>query len=264
MVDGVSYLYVTNLQGDVMAIINQSGELLVEYTYDAWGNILSVTGPLADTLGADNPLRYRGYVYDTETGLYYLQSRYYNPEISRFINADAFVSTGQGILGNNMFAYCGNNPVMYIDAAGNEPISILIGTVVAYAASALVLMLLGNNLARELSEMPAQSALPSSNDVIKNGINSIENQATINYAKKSKKSGKEKSSDKPSYVSQDDIDPSKTAQQNATDILNQKFGEGNWPKGPGSDFNKIVKWIHRGVGMFVFEMYKMKVEWDLE
>ena len=75
------------------------------YTYDAWGNILSTTGSMASTLGQISPLRYRGYVYDEETELYYLQSRYYDPAIGRFLNADAFVSTGQGLLGNNMFAY---------------------------------------------------------------------------------------------------------------------------------------------------------------
>ena len=65
-----------------------------------------------------NPLRYRGYVYDTETGLYYLQSRYYDPKIGRFINADAFPSTGQGFIGNNMFAYCGNDPVNRTEIGG--------------------------------------------------------------------------------------------------------------------------------------------------
>lgn len=74
----------------------------MEYTYDAWGNLLSTTGGMALTLGAYNPLRYRGYVYDTETGFYYLQSRYYDPELGRFLNADVLVSTGQGLLGNNM------------------------------------------------------------------------------------------------------------------------------------------------------------------
>ena len=69
-------------------------------------------------MGTLNPLRYRGYVYDRETGLYYLQSRYYNPEWGRFLNADTFVSTGQGLLGNNMFAYCNNNPVMGCDPCG--------------------------------------------------------------------------------------------------------------------------------------------------
>lgn len=75
---------------------------------------------MASTLGAQNPLRYRGYVYDTETEYYYLQSRYYDPEIGRFINADAFVSTGQGFVGYNMFVYCGNNSVRYSDSTGHK------------------------------------------------------------------------------------------------------------------------------------------------
>ena len=116
--NGTAYYYVTNLQGDVVGILNAAGQLVVSYTYDAWGNLLSTTGTMAATLGAINPLRYRGYVYDTETGLYYLQSRYYNPELGRFINADIYLSTGQGILGYNMFAYCGNNPVNRVDYTG--------------------------------------------------------------------------------------------------------------------------------------------------
>ena len=116
--NGTVYYYVTNLQGDVVAILNTSGTAVVQYTYDAWGNVLSITGSMADTLGQMNPLRYRGYVYDSETELYYLQSRYYDPKVGRFINADAFASTGQGLLGNNMFAYCGNNPVMGYDPQG--------------------------------------------------------------------------------------------------------------------------------------------------
>jgi len=66
-------------------------------------------------LGEKNPYRYRGYRYDTETGCYYLQSRYYNPEWGRFLNADGVVSTGQGMLSHNMFAYCANNPVIFKD-----------------------------------------------------------------------------------------------------------------------------------------------------
>ncbi len=73
---------------------------------------------MAATLGTLNPLTYRGYVYDHETGLYYLQSRYYNPTIRQFISPDAFVSTGQGYLGYNMFAYCNNNPVVFKDSSG--------------------------------------------------------------------------------------------------------------------------------------------------
>jgi RHS repeat-associated protein len=116
--NGTNYYYVTNLQGDVVAILNEEGTAVVTYTYDAWGKILTTGGEMADTLGAVNPLRYRGYVYDQETQLYYLQSRYYDPNIGRFINADAFASTGQGFTGNNIFAYCGCNPVVRVDSNG--------------------------------------------------------------------------------------------------------------------------------------------------
>ena len=105
-------------RGGNVAILDSNGNAVVEYVYDAWGKLLATTGTLAATLGLHNPLRYRAYVYDPESALYYLQSRYYDPELGRFINADAFASTGQGILGNNMFAYCNNNPVIRIDASG--------------------------------------------------------------------------------------------------------------------------------------------------
>ena len=80
------------------------------------GEVLSATG----TMAAVNPLRYRGYYYDAETGLYYLQSRYYDPALKRFLNADGLASTGQGILGTNMFAYCGNDPVAFCDPRGHS------------------------------------------------------------------------------------------------------------------------------------------------
>ena len=101
--------------------------LIARYTYDAWGNLLSVTNsngaPITSTssIAIRNPFRYRGYHYDTDTGFYYLQSRYYDPAVGRFINADAFASTGQGLLGYNMFVYCGNNPVNRADPWGYAP-----------------------------------------------------------------------------------------------------------------------------------------------
>ena len=116
--DGTLYYYITNIQGDVIAIVDTTGTPVVNYTYDAWGNILSATGTQATAIGRYNPLLYRGYVYDTETGLYYLQSRYYNPKVGRFISADEYLSTGQGFTGSNMFVYCGNNPVCRVDFSG--------------------------------------------------------------------------------------------------------------------------------------------------
>ena len=94
--------------------------MVMDYYYDAWG----VPQGMLDfcDVGALNPLLYRGYVYDQETGLYYLNSRYYDPSFKRFISPDAFVSTGQGLLGNNMFAYCNNNPVNYSDSSGQLPV----------------------------------------------------------------------------------------------------------------------------------------------
>ena len=116
--NGTKYSYVKNLQGDVIRIINANGVTVVEYNYDAWGNILSTTGSMASTLGAINPFRYRGYYYDTESGWYYLNSRYYDPLVGRFINADGIVGANGGITGYNMFAYCNNSPVMYVDPNG--------------------------------------------------------------------------------------------------------------------------------------------------
>jgi len=116
--NGTAYFYVKNLQGDIIAITDASGTKVVEYAYDAWGRVRSTTGSLASTVGAKNPYRYRGYRYEKEFGLYYLQSRYYDPFLKRFINADGYASTGQGVLGNNIFAYCGNNPANRADASG--------------------------------------------------------------------------------------------------------------------------------------------------
>ena len=109
-----------------------SGNRVVEYTYDAWGKLISTTGTLATSLGADNPFRYRGYYYDTETGLYYLRTRYYDPEVCRYISADVYMTTGQGVLGGNMWAYCGNNPVNRYDDGG-EFWHIVIGAAVGAA-----------------------------------------------------------------------------------------------------------------------------------
>ena len=117
--DGTSfqtYYYVLNLQGDVVKLIQESGGVVARYTYDAWGNLLDSGGNLAEV----NPLRYRGYYYDNETGFYYLQSRYYDPANRRFINADRHMSTGQGFVGTNMFAYCDNSPVFLVDHDGDE------------------------------------------------------------------------------------------------------------------------------------------------
>lgn len=118
---------------------DESGTTAAKYYYDAWGKLLS--GPTS-AVGTANPLRYRGYYYDSETGFYYLQSRYYDPAICRFINADAFASTGQGMLGYNMFAYCGNNSVNNSDVTGQFFFTAL-GAVTGFVSGAATAMMSG-------------------------------------------------------------------------------------------------------------------------
>lgn len=127
-----TYYYITNLQGDVMYLVDASGNEVAAYDYDPYGKIISATGELAGI----NPLRYRGYYYDTETDFYYLQSRYYDPEICRFINGDKYSATATGYLGYNMFAYCNNNPIIAADYDG-EWLNIVIGAVVGAVVGAL-------------------------------------------------------------------------------------------------------------------------------
>ena len=114
------FYYLYNLQGDVIAIVRAAtGQVVAKYSYDAWGNC-TVTNAAGYAVGDKNPFRYRGYYYDTETGLYYLNSRYYNPEFGRFISADGLIDN-RGATSQNLFAYCYNNPVNYSDADGHLP-----------------------------------------------------------------------------------------------------------------------------------------------
>ena len=136
--NGTAYYYVTNLQGDITAILSSAGTAVVTYSYDAWGKLLATGGSMASTLGVHNPLRYRGYVYDTETGFYYVSSRYYDPEIGRWISPEPNVyagafDSGSGLIGYNVYAYCANNPVNFSDPTGEFILTALIIGVVAGA-----------------------------------------------------------------------------------------------------------------------------------
>ena len=119
-----TYLYITSLQGDVLSIIDaSSGATAVTYTYDAWGRLISKSGTSSDyaSIYEYNPLTYRGYIYDSETGFYYLQSRYYDPTVGRFLNADdvRYLGIGSVSSGWNLYAYCYNSPTNYSDPSGN-------------------------------------------------------------------------------------------------------------------------------------------------
>ena len=118
--NGTTYTYLHNLQGDIVGIIDKSGVLVVEYKYDAWGRSISITGLLAATLGKRNPFRYRRYIYDEETKLFYLRSRYYNPMVERFVNADSYIGKISTLGQHNLFSYCANVPVGLIDENGRD------------------------------------------------------------------------------------------------------------------------------------------------
>jgi RHS repeat-associated core domain len=119
--NGTEYYYISNGQGDITGLFDNSGSQVVSYTYDTWGKLISITGALANTVGVKNPYRYRGYRYDTETGLYYLQSRYYSPEWGRFIIMDSLGGRLGDLLSHNVFAYCKNNCVNAEDPNGDSP-----------------------------------------------------------------------------------------------------------------------------------------------
>ena len=139
----MNYVYRTDIQGNVIAILDSSGEVVVQYKYDAWGNqkILDAAGnEISDLshIGHINPFRYRSYYFDTETGLYYLQTRYYDPEVGRFLNIDSLdYADSETINGLNLYAYCGNNPVMGYDPEGTWNWSAF-GLIAAIVVSAVV------------------------------------------------------------------------------------------------------------------------------
>ena len=127
------YYYIKNLQGDVVSVIDANGTIVASYTYEPWGKVVSATG----TMASINPIRYRGYYYDNETGLYYLNSRYYDPEIGRFVNADdtAYLGANGTIPSFNLFAYCENNPVNGYDPSGKLILTcIIVGAIVGAVA----------------------------------------------------------------------------------------------------------------------------------
>ena len=115
---GAMYYYIYNLQGDVVAIADSNGTICGSYEYNDWGKITSISNIGSNTVATANPFRYRGYYYDSETELYYLNSRYYNPEWGRFLNADGIIGANGDVISTNLFAYCSNNPINYSDPTG--------------------------------------------------------------------------------------------------------------------------------------------------
>jgi RHS repeat-associated protein len=140
--NGTEYFYVRNLQNDIIALLDANGDVKVEYTYDSWGKLTGTTDTSGVSLATKNPYRYCGYRYDVETELYYVSSRYYSPELCRFISADdtsILLATQGDLLGANLFAYCANNPVMNVDPSGHSWVINNFGDVIdAYEAVKII------------------------------------------------------------------------------------------------------------------------------
>ena len=200
--NNTQYYYIRNGQNDVIGILDSNLNQVVSYEYDSWGNTISIKDAngnnitSSSNIGIINPYRYRSYRYDTETGLYYLNSRYYNPEWGRFINADNLVSTGQGLLSHNMYAYCNNNPIMNADPNGHLAlISFIIG-VVATAIITATTVAINNNIQQqkaqqEIARVQSKSNIPDCTDELNNTLktnannvrNATKNMNTLNKLK---------------------------------------------------------------------------------
>ena len=173
------YFYLTDMNGDITGIIDSKGNGIAEYIYTAWGELLEIAPAEAGNteqyaIAEKNPLRYRGYYYDNETGMYYLQSRYYDPQFCRFISADQFdyVNTDD-YAGTNAYTYCLNNPITFVDPTGTSATGILVGLTVAQQTLLivsgiffiwLILYCLFNATAPSIPAIPAIPATPSISD----------------------------------------------------------------------------------------------------
>ena len=160
VLNGTQYFYITNQMGDVLAITDTNGDIVANYEYDAWGKVLT-----ADTdIAKQNPIRYRGYYYDNETGYYYLQSRYYDSNICRFINADLheIVNVTKDICtGINLFSYCNNNPINNSDPDAHFTLVVVAGVSISAGAVAAIVAVF------------SFAFLYATNSTFRNAVNSI-------------------------------------------------------------------------------------------
>ena len=194
---GTPFTYVKNLQGDIVGIADANGDIIVKYQYDAWGKLIKTSGIYRTVLGKANPFRYRGYAYDEETGLYYLRSRYYNPERGRFLNSDdvCTIKSNNVLLDLNIFCYCGNSAINRKDIWGyswsgaltsSNSIMAEIGKEIAkntsaYEASAIAASLDGLFIAMDILALSYSVAITAT--AVINGIN---NAKKHNEAQKTK------------------------------------------------------------------------------
>ena len=189
--DLMSYYCTHNSRGDIIGIYNGNGVLRAQYKYDSWGNVISVTDENGNAItsathvGNLNPFRYRGYYYDTESGFYYLMSRYYDPVTHRFINADGYFQSGGNILDANMSAYGRNNPITYSDPSGEFVITASLTTIIQAVVTAVVIATIVTIVAHTLSKPSVQQAISNAVNSVKSNTKSKDVAIPANPPKKS-------------------------------------------------------------------------------
>ena len=152
---GADYYYIRDSLMSITGLVDANGTAVVNYRYDSWGMLTGITGSMAGTLGKDNPYRFKGYYYDEETGMYYLKSRYYQPEICRFISADStevITGTPAELMNKNLYLYCDNDPIMKVDEEGQIAgwlVSAALGAAVNVAASFIIAQAMGQDFGVE-------------------------------------------------------------------------------------------------------------------
>ena len=161
--NGTPYYYVKNAQNDVVMIVDETNHIVVYYEYDAWGKVIYCNDTSGFDLASINPIMYRSYYVDLETGLfvYYLNSRYYIADWGRFASADSYVQTGQGMLDKNMFAYCANNPVKYCDVTGESFGFVILFTAAIVTVAKAVVTVAANHLDNYLSKKSIEKEIKS-------------------------------------------------------------------------------------------------------
>ena len=184
------YFYESNIFGDITAIYDDEGNVVASYKYDAWGN-LTTTSSKNNFFTDASLFKYRGYIYDWDTGFYYLQSRYYDPEVGRFLNSDSveYLGANGDLISYNLYAYCSNNPVMNTDYTGHFVISATVATLLGIGVALVIFDLWmctpeGQKIVQESASALAQAidnAFDAPSDKIAERIQKLDDKYPGNY-----------------------------------------------------------------------------------